>query len=135
VLLGNLLIVLRELSLKLKSDHGADARTNWADERTQLAKERTFAAWIRTGLSSIAVGLGIVKLLHSVEPRWLLQAIGIIFASTGGVVFIVGFKTYHTIVKKLEQQGFKVIPSYFMAILTCVLLIGTFLALVVIILD
>jgi putative membrane protein len=63
-----------------------DDRTKWADERTQLAKERTFAAWIRTGLSLIAVGLGIVKLLPSVEPRWLLQAIGIIFVSTGGVV-------------------------------------------------
>jgi putative membrane protein len=112
-----------------------DDRTKWADERTQLAKERTFAAWIRTGLSSIAVGLGIVKLLPSIEPRWLLQAIGIIFVSTGGVVFMVGFKTYHTIVKKLERQGFKVVPSYFMAILTGILLVGTLLALIVIILD
>ena len=112
-----------------------DARKKWADERTQLAKERTFAAWIRTGLSLIAVGLGIVKLLPSVEPRWLLQTIGIIFVSTSGVVFIVGFKTYHTIVKKLERQGFKATPSYFMAILTCVLLVAALLALAVIVLD
>ena len=117
------------------SDQLSEKRTNWAHERTRLAKERTFAAWLRTGLSSIAVGLAIVKLLPSVEPRWLLHVIGILFVCTGGIVFVMGFRTYHTVIKKLEEEGFKGIPSALMGGLTAVFFLGAILGLVLIILD
>jgi putative membrane protein len=113
----------------------AEERTNWAYERTRLAKERTFAAWVRTGLSSIAVGLAIVKLLPSVQPRWLLHMIGVIFVGTGGTLFVLGYRTYHISFKKLEQEGFKGVPSEFIGVLTAVFLLGAIFALVLIIMD
>lgn len=110
-------------------------RTDWAHERTRLAKERTFAAWIRTGLSCTAVGLALVKLLPSAEPRWLLRLLGLIFAGAGGTLFGLGYRTYHITFKKLEQEGFKGIPSAFMGALTAVLVLCAALACVLIILD
>jgi putative membrane protein len=113
----------------------ADEHTKWAYERTRLAKERTFAAWVRTGLSSIAVGLAIVKLLPSIQPRWLLHTIGIIFVGTGGTLFVLGYRTYRVVIKKLEQEGFKGIPTEIMGVLTAVFLLGAIFALVLIIMD
>ena len=94
-----------ELQKETISQKHADEHTTWAYERTGLAKERTFAAWVRTGLSSIAVGLALVKLLPSVRPRWLLHTIGILFAGTGGTLFVLGYRTYHVVIKKLGNRG------------------------------
>jgi putative membrane protein len=116
-------------------DQLSEKRTNWAHERTRLAKERTFAAWLRTGLSAIAVGLAIVKLLPSVEPRWLLHVIGMLFVGAGFMVFVMGYRTYNTVIKKLEEEGFKGIPSVLMGGLTAVFLLGAILSLFLIILD
>lgn len=80
-------------------DSLSDSRTNWAHERTRLAKERTFAAWLRSGLSAVGVGLGLVKLLPSVEPRWMMQLIGIFFIGAGTIAFVVGYATYHIVMK------------------------------------
>ena len=110
-----------------------DSRTNWAHERTRLAKERTFSAWLRSGLSAVGVGLGLAKLLPSVEPRWMMQAIGILFIGAGGIVFIMGFQTYHNVMKKLEEEGFKGIPSSYMGVLTSMMLLGAILGLILVI--
>jgi putative membrane protein len=112
-----------------------DGRINWAHERTRLAKERTFAAWLRTGLSAVAVGLGLVKLFPSVEPRWMMQAMGILFVGSGGIVFVMGYKTYYTVIKKLESEGFKGIPSALMGGVTAILLLGTIIGLTLVIIE
>lgn len=113
----------------------SDSRTNWAHERTRLAKERTFSAWFRSGLSAVGVGLGLVKLFPSVEPRWMMQVIGILFIGTGGIVFLMGYKTYHNVMKKLEKEGFEGIPSIFMGMLTSMMLLAAMLGLFLVILE
>jgi len=113
----------------------AEERTNWAHERTRLAKERTYAAWLRTGMSAVGIGLAIEKLLPSMEPRWVLEALGIVFVCAGILIFGMGFKTYHTVMKKLAQEGYRGIPTALMAILTGVCFVGSILALVLIIAE
>jgi putative membrane protein len=65
----------------------AEIRTGWADERTRMAGERTFTAWIRTGMALVAAGLATTGLLTSVEPQWLIRAMGAIFIVLGGHSF------------------------------------------------
>jgi inner membrane protein YidH len=113
----------------------SEERTNWAHERTRLAKERTFAAWLRTGLSTMAVGFALVKFLPSVEPRWLLRLMGLLFVSAGGTLFVLGYRTYHVTIKKLEREGFRGIPSALMGVLTAVFVLCALLGCVLIILD
>lgn len=113
----------------------SDSRTNWAHERTSLAKERTFSAWLRSGLSAVGVGLGLVKLLPSVEPHWMMQLIGILFIGAGAVIFVMGYATYHNVMKKLEEEGFKGSPPIFMGVLTSMMLLGTILGFILVILD
>jgi putative membrane protein len=62
----------------------------WADARTRMADERTFAAWIRTGLALVAAGLATTRLLTSVEPQWLVRAMGSILILLGGTLFFLG---------------------------------------------
>jgi len=113
----------------------SENRNKWAHERTRLAKERTFAAWLRSGLANVGVGLGLVKLFPTVEPRWLMQLIGLLFICAGVIIFVVGYKTYHTVLKKLEKEGFKGIPSSYMGILTIIMLLGAISGLILVILD
>ena len=113
----------------------AEEQTNWAHERTRLAKERTFASWLRTGLSATAVGLALIKILPSVEPQWLLHVIGFLFVGAGCIVFVMGYRTYHIVIKKLEKEGFRGIPSALMGVLTSALLLGAILGLILILLD
>ncbi len=124
-----------EMREKPVSEKLAEERTNWAHERTRLAKERTFAAWLRTALATIGVGLAIAKLLPSVEPQWLIRVLGILFVVSGGAMIILGFRTYHDVLKKLEEEGFKGISTWFINGLTLVLLLGTIIGLVFIFLD
>lgn len=113
----------------------SEERSDWAHERTRLAKERTFAAWLRTGLSSMAVGLALVKFLPSVEPRWLLRLIGLIFVGAGGTLFMLGYRTYHVTIKKLEREGYKGLSSAYMGVLTAVFVLCAALGFVLILLD
>ncbi len=86
------------------SEELAEGRTNWAHERTRLAKERTLAAWLRTGLATAGVGLALAKLLPSLQPQWLIRTLGVIFVIAGGIIFLLGFTTYHNVFKKLEKR-------------------------------
>ena len=113
----------------------AEERANWAHERTRLAKERTYAAWLRTGMSAVGIGLALVKLLPSIEPRWVLQALGSVFVLAGITIFGMGFSTYHSVMKKLAREGYKGIPAAFMWVLTVIFFLGSILALVLIIVD
>ena len=110
----------------------SESPNKWAHERTRLAKERTFAAWLRSGLANVSVGLGLVKLFPTVEPRWLMQMIGLLFICAGGIIFVVGYKTYHTVITKLEKEGFRGIPTLYMGILTIMMLLGTISGLIIV---
>jgi hypothetical protein len=68
-----------------------------------------------------------------VEHRWMMQLIGMLFIGVGGIVFVMGYKTYYNAMKKLEDEGFKGIPSIFMGVLTCMLLLGTLLGFILVI--
>lgn len=113
----------------------AEERTNWALERTRLAKERTYAAWFRTGMTAVGVGLAMEKFVPTIQYRWVLETLGIVFVCAGILIFGMGFKTYHAVMKKLAQEGYKGIPIAFMAILTVLCFLGSVLALILIILD
>ena len=113
----------------------ADEGPKLSLERTRLAKERTFAAWLRTALSSIAVGLAAVKLLPSIEPRWLLRTIGFIFVGAGSLIVIFAFHSYQIKLRQLEQKGYKGLPTIYIDVLTTLFVIGALLGLVLIILD
>ena len=113
----------------------AEERTNWAHERTRLAKERTFAAWVRTALASVGIGLVVVKLLPSVEPRWLVRTSGIVFVLSGAVIFLLGFRTYYGVLKKLEKAGFEGTPAWFMGALSAVLVLSSVLGLVLVLAE
>ena len=113
----------------------AHERTDWAHERTRLAKERTFAAWVRTALASVGIGLVVVKLLPSVEPRWLVRTFGIISVLSGAVIFLLGFRTYYGVLKQLEKEGFGGTPAWFIGALTAVLALTSVLGLVLVLAE
>jgi len=64
-----------------------------------------------------------------------LHVIGILFVGAGCIIFIMGYRTYHIVIKKLEKEGFRGIPSVLMGVLTAALLLGAILGLVLIIMD
>ena len=113
----------------------AEDRTNWAHERTRLAKERTLAAWLRTGLAAAGTGILMVKLMPSFEPAWLVRLFGVMFVTTGGLIFLLGFRTYYGILKQLENEGFKGTPAWFIGALTAVLALGSVLGLVLVLAE
>ena len=113
----------------------ADEGVKLALDRTRLAKERTFAAWLRTALSSIAVGLAVVKLLPSIEPRWLLRIMGIIFVGAGSLIVIFAIQSYQITLRQLEQKGYKGLPTSYIYVLTTLFVIGALLGVALIILD
>ena len=113
----------------------AEERTNWALERTRLAKERTYAAWFRTGMAAVGIGLAIEKFVPTIQYRWVSEALGIVFVCAGILIFGMGFKTYHTVMKKLAREGYKGIPTALMWLLTVICFLGSILALVLIIMD
>jgi putative membrane protein len=117
-----------------KQDSGRGA-ADWTLERTRLAKERTFAAWLRTGLGATIAGVGLVKLLPDVSPDWLVQAMGFLLVITGMAIFILGYRTYHNVIKKLEKEGFEGLPSRSMVILTASFMLMGVVALIIILLD
>jgi len=65
----------------------------------------------------------------------MMQAIGILFIGAGGIVFVMGYRTYHNVMKKLEEDGFRGIPSIFIGVLTAMLLLGAILGLILVILE
>jgi hypothetical protein len=61
-----------------------------------------------------------------------MQMIGLLFICAGGIIFVVGYKTYHTVIKKLEKEGFKGIPSLYMGILTVMMLLGAISGIIIV---
>ena len=110
-------------------------KLHWALERTRLSKERTFAAWLRTGLASTIAGIGLVKLLPDMKPDWLGQAIGLLLVFSGGAIFILGFRTYYIVFKKLEKEGFEGLPARTMGALTFVFFLVAVMAFALILLH
>ena len=65
----------------------------------------------------------------------MMQVIGILFIATAGIVFVMGYKTYHNVMKKLEIEGFEGIPSIFMGVLTSMMLLAAMLGLFLVVLE
>lgn len=110
-------------------DELARERTHESHERTGLALERTLAAWLRTGLTMIGVGLGVAKLLHDGTAHWLVHFLGIILIVGGGIVFALGYHTYHRSLHDLVAAGYNLAPDWLVVSIGAVLFISTLLAL------
>ena len=110
----------------------ARTRTEWADERTWMAAERTFAAWLRTGLALVAGGLGMARLLTSIEPGWLVRAMGVILIVLGGTIFALGFRTYHELSQELKEEEIESTSVWFLGLMTLMLLLAAAFALILI---
>ena len=107
-------------------------RTEWADERTRMAAERTFAAWLRTGLALVAGGLATARLLTSIEPAWLVRAMGVILIVLGGTIFALGFRTYREMSQDLKEEEIESTSVWFLGLMTLVLLLAAAVALVMV---
>lgn len=110
----------------------AEERTDWAHERTLLAKERTFSAWGRTGLSAMAAGLGIAHLLGSTAYPWIARTVGVLLILTSGLIFIIGFISYHKALQKLAEKGIRGTSIWVIGSVTIFLILSTILALLLI---
>ena len=110
----------------------ARTRTEWADERTWMAAERTFAAWLRTGLALVAGGLGMARLLTSIEPGWIVRAMGVILIVLGGTIFAVGFRTYQEMSKELKEEEIESTAAWILGLMTLMLLLAAAFALILV---
>ena len=107
-------------------------RTEWADERTRMAAERTFAAWLRTGLTLVAGGLATARLLTSIEPGWLVRAMGVILIVLGGTIFALGFRTYRELSKEMKEEEIESTSVWFLGLMTLMLLLAAVFALILV---
>ncbi len=103
-----------------------------ADDRTLMAEERTFSAWVRTGLTAIATGLGIVKLLPDAEPEWIVQSLGIILVAVGGFAFAFGFWGYKRGSHYWNNARPRAVPLWLIGLFSLMLVLGSVLALALI---
>jgi putative membrane protein len=94
-----------------------------------FARERTYSAWVRTGLTLVAAGLGVTQLLRALEPRWMVYSLGALLAGMGGAIFALSFWRYWQPLEDEERHGRAGVPTWLVAVLTLVLLVGTGLAL------
>lgn len=113
----------------------AEERTREAFERSLLAKERTFSAWVRTGLAAVATGFALAKLLSTTHPQWLVRALCLVFVLTGGTIFALGFFSYRKMLRRMEEEGARGIPVWFIGALTLALMVGVGIGLSLILLE
>ncbi|WP_230739548.1 YidH family protein [Methanooceanicella nereidis] len=107
----------------------AHERTFLAKERNLLANERTLSAWIRTGLSLVAVALALPRLLELSHWLWALRIIGVVFITTATVVFVIAYRSYSAINRKLTEEGVESTPTWVLKIVILALLLCNVLAL------
>ena len=107
----------------------AEERTELAYHRTLLAEERTYSAWTRTGLASMASGFAIASLLGESGPPWLIRGVGVLFITTGGAMYAIGFWGYFKAVRKLRPKVVPGISAWIFALLSTALLVGAITAL------
>lgn len=107
-------------------------RTTTAHERTFLAEERTFSAWARTGLASVATGFAIVKLTTEAEPKWLIRLLGATFIGAGGMVFVLGYWTYHAAMRHMPETPIRGTPMWAITGLSFGFMLGAVAALALI---
>ena len=100
--------------------------------RTEWADERTFAAWLRTGLALVAGGLATARLLTSIEPGWLVRAMGVILIVLGGTIFALGFRTYREMSKELKEEEIESASAWFLGLMTLMLLLAAAVALILV---
>ncbi len=119
----------------IDQERRASDRTKLAVQRNLLAVERTFSAWIRTGLAAVAAGLAIGKLFVFPQLPFISHAVGAIFVTVGGCIFMVALWRYYHNRRKLRWKGVKLIPIWVMAILAIALLAAAILAFVLLIIT
>ncbi|MEX0715242.1 MAG: DUF202 domain-containing protein [Planctomycetaceae bacterium] len=112
-----------------KQQELARERTTTAHERTLLAEERTFSAWARTGLASVATGFAIVKLTTEAEQEWLIRLLGATFIGAGGMVFVLGYWTYHAAMRHMPETPIRGAPMWVITGLSFGFMLGAVAAL------
>ena len=110
----------------------AEERTQTARQRTLLAEERTYSAWLRTGLASLATGFAIAKLVTDVDPSWLPQVLGALFIVVGGAMFVLAHWLHDRALRKLDVRDVAGLPTWAVAVITFVLLVGAAISLSVV---
>ena len=83
-------------------------------------------SWPSTG------GLASARLLTLVEPQWLVRVAGTIFVLLGCIIFLLGFRTYWEVIRDLKQEEVETTSTWFLRVLTLMLIIVAVIALVLI---
>lgn len=118
----------------------AEQRTEWSNVRTLLAKERTFSAWLRTGLAALLAGLAAIRFLGrrllrgggGEEGTLWATLLGTLLVVTSMVIFAVGFWSYRKTLRALETEGVRGIPTWILASITGVLIVGSLVGLLLV---
>lgn len=117
----------------------AEQRTEWSSVRTLLAKERTFSAWLRTGMAALLAGLAVIRFLGRQVSRgggeegtlWA-TLLGTLLVVTSTVIFAVGFWSYRKTLRELETEGVRGIPTWILASITGILIVGSLVGLLLV---
>lgn len=110
----------------------AERRTWWANFRTLLAKERTFSAWLRTGLATLVTGLAVLEFLAGAEARRPLwgTSLGVLLIVASAVIFAIAFWSYRKALNELAEEGIRGLPSWLLAGLSGLLILGSAIGLI-----
>lgn len=108
----------------------AEVRSDYTEDRTLLANERTYAAWIRTGLAALVAGIAFERFVPGTIPFWSVRVIAVILILYSAACFYLAFWRYRHLGAKFPHLKLLVISTPFIAMLTMLLILASFLALV-----
>lgn len=108
----------------------AEVRSDYTEDRTLLANERTYAAWVRTGLAALVAGIAFERFVPGTIPFWSVRVIAVILILYSAACFYLAFWRYRHLGAKFPHLKLLVISTPFIAMLTMLLILASFLALV-----
>jgi|SRR5918996_3016564 putative membrane protein len=107
-----------------------EVRADYAEDRTLLANERTYAAWIRTGLAALVAGIAFERFIPGTIPSWSVRVIAVILIVYSAACFYLAFWRYRHLGMRFPHLKLRVISTPFIAALTMLLVLTSFLALI-----
>jgi putative membrane protein len=113
-----------------RGPRAAEVRSDYVEDRTLLANERTYAAWIRTGLAALAAGIAFERFIPGTIPFWSVRLIAVILILYSAACFYLAFWRYRHLGAKFPHLKLLVISTPFIATLTMMLVLASFLALI-----